>query len=160
MGHTVMTDRLSAEDLQFLDRIAAEAIPPVDPPAALRAQVLEAARRARPLDESVPDSGECLTVRDGEGTWKTIAPGTRMKRLARDPRRTIFLLELDPHAVVDAHDHEGSEDTYVIRGSCHIGSLGLAAGDFHHVESSAHHGDVVASAEGCLLMITLAAAAA
>ena len=153
-----MTDRLSAEDLQFLDRIAAEAIDPVSPPAALRAQILEAARGARPLDESVP--GECITVRADEGTWKTIAPGTRMKRLARDARRTIFLLDLDPHAVVDAHDHAGAEDTYVIRGSCSIGALGLAAGDFHHVESSEHHGDVVASAEGCLLMITLSAAAA
>jgi anti-sigma factor ChrR (cupin superfamily) len=160
MDHTVMTDRLSAEELQFLDRIAAEAIPPVDPPAALRAQVLEAVRRAPTLDESIPRPEECLTVRADEGTWKTIAPGTRMKRLARDPRRTIFLLELDPHAVVDAHDHEGSEDTYVIRGSCMIGSLGLAAGDFHHVEATAHHGDVVASAEGCLLMITLSAVAA
>lgn len=147
-----MTDRLSSEDLQFLDRIAAEAISPVEPPAALRAQVLEAARRA-PHPEAV------ITVRSGEGAWKTIAPGTRMKRLARDPRRQVFLLELDPHAVVDAHGHEGAEDTYVVRGSCHIGSLGLAAGDFHHVEASAHHGDVVASAEGCLLLITLSAAA-
>ena len=153
-----MTDRLSAEDLQFLDRIAAEAISPVAPPAALRAQVLEAAGRARPLDESIPD--QSITVRADEGNWKTIAPGTRMKRLTRDGRRVIFLLELDPHATVDAHDHEGAEDTYVIRGSCHIGSLGLAAGDFHHVEASQHHGDVVASAEGCLLMITLTAAAA
>lgn len=154
-----MTERLSAEDLQFLDRIAAEAISPIDPPAALRAQVLEAAQSAPALDESVPRAEECLTVRADEGTWKTVAPGTRMKRLARDARRVVFLLDLDPHAVVDAHDHEGAEDTYVIRGSCHIGSLGLAAGDFHHVEASAHHGDVVASAEGCLLMITLATAA-
>lgn len=153
-----MTDRLSAEDLQFLDRIAAEAISPVAPPAAVRAQVLEAARRAPALDESIPD--ESITVRSDEGTWKTIAPGTRMKRLARDARRTIFLLELDPHATVDAHDHQGAEDTYVIRGSCHIGSLGLAAGDFHHVEATQHHGDVVASAEGCMLMITLTSAAA
>jgi anti-sigma factor ChrR (cupin superfamily) len=160
MGQTVMTDRLTAEDLQLLDRIAAEAISPVDPPAALRAQVLEAVHRAPHLDESVPRPDESLTVRADEGTWKTIALGTRMKRLAKDGRRTIFLLDLDPHAVVAAHDHEGAEDTYVIRGSCHIGALGLAAGDFHHVEPTAHHGDVVASAEGCLLMITLTAAVA
>lgn len=44
--------------------------------------------------------------------------------------------------------------------SCHIGALGLAAGDFHHVEATAHHGDVVASADGCLLLITLTAVAA
>lgn len=153
-----MTDRLTADDLLFLDRIAAEAITPVAPPAALRAQVLEAARRAPALDESIP--AHSLTVRADEGTWKTLAPGTRMKRLSRDARRTIFLLDLDPHAVVAAHDHEGSEDTYVIRGACLIGALTLAEGDYHHVEASEHHGDVVASAEGCLLMITLSAAAA
>ncbi len=147
-----MTDRLSSEDLDFLDRIAAQVIPPVDPPAALRAQVLEAARRA-PHPEAV------ITVRSEEGNWKTLAPGTRMKRLAKDARRVVFLLELAPHAVVDAHDHEGAEDTYVVRGSCHIGSLGLSAGDFHHVEATSHHGDVVASAEGCLLLITLTMAA-
>lgn len=147
-----MTDRLSSEDVQFLDRIAAGAISPVEPPAALRTRVLEAARRA-PHPEAV------LTVRAEEGTWKTIAPGTRMKRLTKDARRVVFLLDLDPHAVVDAHGHDGAEDTYVVRGSCHVGSLGLAAGDFHHVEASAHHGDVVASAEGCLLLITLSVAA-
>jgi len=146
---------MSHEDLEFLDRIAAEAISPVTPPAGIRAQLLETIRRTPQRDDSVPRPEESLTVRAGEGTWKTIAPGARTKKLAKDGRRVSFLLDLDPGAVVDAHDHGGGEDSYVIRGSCHIGALGLSAGDFHHVEGGAHHGDVVASDEGCLLLITL-----
>lgn len=102
-----------------------------------------------------PSADESLTVREAEGTWKTIAPGARTKKLAKDGRRVSFLLDLDANAVVDAHDHGGGEDSYVIRGSCHIGALALNVGDFHHVEAGAHHGDVVASDEGCLLLITL-----
>ena len=154
-----MTDHLAQEDLDFLDRITAETCNPVPPPPDVRERVLNAIRDTPQRDERVPGPEESLTVRSDEGAWKAIAPGTRMKRLARDGRRTVFLLELEPHAVVAAHDHEGAEDTYVVRGSCYIGALGLAAGDFHHVEPTAHHGDVVASAEGCLLLITLSAAA-
>jgi anti-sigma factor ChrR (cupin superfamily) len=66
-----------------------------------------------------------------------------------------LLLELEPEAILPAHDHDGGEDSYVIRGSCRIGAVALSAGDFHHVDAGAHHGDVVASAEGCLLLLTV-----
>jgi len=148
-----MGDHPSPEDAEFQDRLAAHAIRAGDPPDVVRAKVLEAIRLNRPLDQSVPVGS--ITVRASEGSWKTVAPGTRMKRLARDERRVVFLLDLDPDSIVEAHDHEGAEDTYVIRGSCGIGSLMLGEGDFHHVEAEAHHGDVVASPEGCLLLITL-----
>ena len=146
---------MNQDDLELLDRIAADAISPISPPAGIRAQLLETIRHTPQRDDSVPSADESLTVRAEEGTWKTIAPGARTKKLAKDGRRVSFLLDLDPDAVVDAHDHGGGEDSYVIRGSCHIGALALNAGDFHHVESGAHHGDVVASGEGCLLLITL-----
>ena len=146
-----MTD-FPDDDLSFLDRIAADAIDPVTPPADVRAKVLAAIR-------NVPGPHQSHTVRANEGKWVTMAPGVRSKRLTKDARRTTFLVELEPHAVLPEHGHEGGEDSYVIRGSCSIGSLSLDAGDFHHVDSGAHHGDVVASAEGCVLLITVAAAA-
>jgi anti-sigma factor ChrR (cupin superfamily) len=136
------------DELQFLDRIAAQAIEPVEPPAAARASVMAAIR-------NVPGSHESRTVRAAEGNWKTVAPGARMKVLTREPARLIFLLDLDPHATVPEHDHDGGEDSYVIRGSCRIGALSLDTGDYHHADATAHHGDVVASADGCLLMITM-----
>jgi anti-sigma factor ChrR (cupin superfamily) len=143
---------LSPEELQFLDRVAAQAIAPVDPPAAARAKVLEAIR-------NVPGAHESRTIRADEGTWKTIAPGARMKMLAKEPSRMVFLIDLDPGATVPEHDHQGGEDSYVVRGSCRIGALALDTGDFHHADATAHHGDVVASEDGCLLLLTLTKAA-
>ena len=151
-----MADHPGPKDTEFVNRMAAHAISAGDPPDVVRAKVLEAIRTNRPLDESVP--ARSITVRASEGTWKTVAPGTRMKRLLRDERRVVFLIDLDPDSIVEAHDHEGAEDTFVIRGSCRIGSLAVSAGDFHHVEADAHHGDVVASRDGCLLLISVSVA--
>ncbi len=149
---------LTLEELELLDRIAAESIEPIDPPAEVRARVLAAIRRTpQPLDESVPGEHESRTVREDEGTWRSCAPGVWTKKLSKDVRRgtMTLLLELEPDAILPAHDHDGGEDSYVIRGSCRIGAVALYAGDFHHVDAGAHHGDVVASAEGCLLLLTV-----
>lgn len=149
-----MSDALTREDLELLDRIAAEAIEPVAPPAFVRSRVLAA---IKPLDESVPGSHESVTVRAEEGKWTSVAPGARLKKLNKDAARGTMtcLLELEPHALVPAHDHDGGEDSYVIRGSCRIGSLALNVGDYHHADAESHHGDIVASADGCLLLITV-----
>jgi anti-sigma factor ChrR (cupin superfamily) len=155
-----VTDHLDPHDLAFLDRLATAAIEPVPPPAAARARLLESIRATPQLDASVPRAEECVTVRADEGTWKTIGAGARMKRLAKDDRRVTFLLDLDPNAILPAHDHDAGEDSYVLRGSCFIGGLELATGDFHHTDAGSHHGDVVSSAEGCLLLVTVAVQAA
>jgi anti-sigma factor ChrR (cupin superfamily) len=136
------------EELFLLDRVAAQVIAPVDPPAFVRAKVMDAIR-------NVPGSHESRTVRAEEGKWSTIAPGARMKMLSKEAGRMTFLIDLDPFATVPGHDHEGGEDSYVVRGSCCIGALGLETGDFHHADATAHHGDVVASADGCLLLLTI-----
>lgn len=157
-----MNDALTPDDLELLDRIAIETIEPVAPPSAMRARILDAVRHTRQFDTTIPGEHESKTVRADEGTWTEVAPGARMKRLSKDKTRNTltFLLDLDAHAIVDAHDHDGAEDSYVIRGSCHIGGMALNQGDFHHAEASVHHGDVVASADGCLLLITIGMKAA
>jgi anti-sigma factor ChrR (cupin superfamily) len=143
---------LPPEDLDLLDRVAAQAVDPVMPPASVRADVMAAIR-------NVPGAHESRTVRAEEGKWTTIATGARRKVLSKEPARMTFLIDLDPNALVPAHDHEGGEDSYVIRGSCRIGALSLYTGDFHHADATAHHGDVVASDEGCLLLLTVTLAA-
>jgi len=155
-----MNDTLTQEELQLLDRLAASAIDPVPPPAAMRARVMDAVRATPQLDTSVPSPEECITVRAEDGTWKPAASGVRTKRLTKDARRVVFLLELEPNALLPAHDHDGGEDSYVIRGSCAIGGISLYQGDFHHTDGGSHHGDVVASDEGCLLLITVEVKAA
>lgn len=143
---------LTPEDLDLLDRVAAQAVDPIAPPPAVRAAVMEAIR-------NVPGAHESRTVRAEEGKWTTIAPGARRKVLSKEPARMTMLIDLDPNALVPAHDHEGGEDSYVVRGSCRIGALALYTGDFHHADATAHHGDVVASDEGCLLLLTVTLAA-
>lgn len=157
-----MSDALSHDDLEMLDLLVAESIDPIEPPASVRTRVLAAVRRRQPLDESIPGEHESLTIRASEGRWTTVAPGVRIKKLTRDARRgtMTLLLDLEPLAIAPAHDHEGGEDSYVVRGSCRIGAIALNAGDFHHVDAGAHHGDVVASEEGCLLLLTVEIAAA
>jgi len=152
-----MSDVLTHEELALLDHLAAETIEPIDPPAAIRARVVEMARHTPQLDESLPGENESRTVRTDEGNWRSCAPGVRTKKLSKDANRgtMTLLLELEPRAILPAHDHEGSEDSYVIRGSCRIGAVALYAGDFHHVDAGAHHGDVVSSDEGCLLLLTV-----
>jgi anti-sigma factor ChrR (cupin superfamily) len=152
-----MTEILTQDELEVLDRIVAETIEPVEPPASVRAHILAAVRGKSQLDESIPGEHESRTVRSNEGTWRSCVPGVRTKKLSKDiARNTVtMLLDLDPGAILPAHDHDGGEDSYVIRGSCRIGAVALYAGDFHHVDSGAHHGDVVASDEGCLLMLTV-----
>lgn len=142
-----MSHAFSPEELELLDRIAAESLDPVEPPSAVRERVMQGIR-------NVPGAHESRTVRADEGKWFTLAPGARTKKLTKEGRKVTFLLELEAHAVLPAHDHEGGEDSYVVRGSCHIGGLALNTGDFHHADATAHHGDVVASADGCLLLVT------
>jgi anti-sigma factor ChrR (cupin superfamily) len=156
MATEVTRDTLPLEELSLLDQLTAESIEPVAPPLAMRARILEAVRTTPQYDETVPGEHESRTLRAAEGRWSPVAPGARLKRLSKDlARKTVTcLLELAPNAIAPAHDHEGSEDTFVVRGSCRIGALGLSAGDFHHVEAGSHHGDLIASAEGCVLLIT------
>lgn len=155
----VRMSHLPPEDLALLDAIAAASVEPVPPPDRVRAAVLEAIRTTpqMQLDESIPGAEESITVRTGDGRWSSPAPGVRVKKLSSDRNRGTItvLMELAPHAVLPAHDHHGSEDSFVVAGSCRIGAVALAQGDFHHVERTAHHGNVVATGEGCTLLVTM-----
>jgi anti-sigma factor ChrR (cupin superfamily) len=139
-----MTDALTTEDLDFLDGIAAATLDPVEPPRQLRAQILAAIQK--------PDSH---TIRATEGRWFDAGHGVSIKKLSSAGSCVTVLMQLAPGATLPPHDHHGPEDSFIITGSCHFGPLPMAAGDFHHAESTAHHGTIVASAEGCLLLVTM-----
>ena len=106
-----LTPTLSSDDIQLLDRLAASVIEPVPPPAAIRDRVLEAVRATPQLDTSVPSPEESVTIRADEGTWIPVSPGAKAKLLIKDERRKVLLVELDPHAVIGAHDHDGGEES-------------------------------------------------
>lgn len=142
-----MNDVLEIEDLALLDSHVSETIEPVPPPAALRQQILDAVR-------DVPQNSR--TVRGDEGKWTRIADGVTSKVLAFDRQRrtATLLMSFAPGAVMPAHDHQGPEQSYVVSGSCRIGSIYLRAGDFHQAPAGSHHGDVV-SDEGCVLLLVV-----
>jgi len=142
-----MTDLLAIDELALLDVIAANAIEPVAPPPALKSQILQAVR-------TVPQ-GSTIT-RAGEGTWSSVAPGIKVKTLAfdRERRTATLLMSFEAGAAMPEHDHHGPEQSYVVSGSCHIGSLYLRAGDFHTAPAGSHHAPVV-SDDGCVLLLVV-----
>ncbi|HEY4640301.1 MAG TPA: cupin domain-containing protein [Thermoanaerobaculia bacterium] len=142
-----MNDQLTIEEISALDELIAQSIEPVAPPVSLREQIVGSVR-------NIPQNS--TTVREEEGRWKPVVAGVDMKRLSRDARRgtVTLLLRFQPGSTLAAHDHKGNEQTYVIEGSCLIGSVGLSKGDFHHVEAGEHHGMVV-SPQGCTLLLVV-----
>jgi anti-sigma factor ChrR (cupin superfamily) len=142
-----MNEQLTADELTSIDELIAQSIEPVAPPVSVRSQILNTIR-------NVPQNS--LTVREEEGRWKAILPGVDMKRLSRDQKRgtVTVLLRFQPGSTLPEHDHHGNEQTYVLEGSCCIGSVGLAKGDFHQVDAGEHHGTVI-SKEGCTLLLVV-----
>jgi anti-sigma factor ChrR (cupin superfamily) len=143
-----MNDLLTREELATLDTLVPELIEPVAPPPALRAQILAAVA-------GVPQ--DSVTIRAEEETWRPFpAPGVRWKKLSSNRSRGTLtvLMEIAPGAAVPSHGHHGAEDCFVVAGSCRIGGVSLAQGDFHHVESGARHGTVVSDA-GCTLLLVV-----
>ena len=142
-----MNEQLTADELTSIDELIAQSIEQVAPPVSVRSQILSTIR-------NVPQNS--LTVREEEGRWKPILPGVDMKRLSRDQKRgtVTVLLRFQPGSTLPEHDHHGNEQTYVIEGSCCIGSVGLAKGDFHQVDAGEHHGTVI-SKEGCTLLLVV-----
>jgi anti-sigma factor ChrR (cupin superfamily) len=120
----------------------AESLDPVTPPPFVKANILNAVRSR--------------TVRANEGHWFPVSEGVRMKKLSSDRwRNTVtVLMEMEPRSEFPPHDHKRSEDSFCIRGSCTIGPETFFPGDFHHVESGAHH-DAMTSEEGCLLLLVM-----
>ena len=142
-----MTETLSREDLTLLNALVSSSIAPIDPPAALRARILDAAAST---------SQNTRTVRSGEGRWFNVVPGVTVKPLSIDVERdtATILMMFEPGARVPSHDHAGAEDSFVISGSCRIGEAYLLKGDFHHADAGTTHGEIV-SDEGCVLLLVV-----
>lgn len=134
--------------------LIAQSLDPVAPPPSVKQRILGTVRSLDTLDSSVPEN--CATVRADDGKWTSPIVGVRVKKLFTDPQRNsvTVLMRLDPGAILPPHDHRGAEDTFVVAGSCRIGSVSLSQGDFHHVDAGAHHGNVVTDT-GCTLLLVL-----
>ena len=143
-----MTEVLTHDEMELLDSVVADSIEPVAPPPDLRRRIVDAIR-GTPQDSR--------TVRSNEGRWMLCPfPGVKVKTLSVDEKRgtATILVSLDPGSRLPAHDHHGDEESFVVSGSCRIGTVYLRQGDFHRAGEGSHHGDVV-SDEGCVLLLVV-----
>jgi anti-sigma factor ChrR (cupin superfamily) len=94
-------------------------------------------------------------LRNSACAWKpTRVPGVSYAQLYSDPatKQSTTLLRLEPGSRYPAHHHRCLEQTWVIEGSCRIGEVRIARGDFAYALAGSDHGEVE-SEEGCVLLI-------
>ena len=97
--------------------------------------------------------------RSGSGTWhRTPWRGVTYQRLHFDAATGYLtsLLRVQPGGRYPSHRHHGDEQSWVLEGSCRIGSVSIRAGDFAVAAAGTVHG-VLESEEGCLLLIVSSA---
>lgn len=136
-----------------------------EPPADLKARVLQAIRPATPTEDGGPlieaaATGMKYVFAQEENGWQKLAvPGAYVKLLSLDPARgfAVVLGKLDAGARYPAHRHQHSEQIYVVSGDLHIGSQRLGPGDFHHADAGSVHG-INHSEAGCTILAVLSTA--
>jgi quercetin dioxygenase-like cupin family protein len=117
---------------------------PVQPPASVWAAI----------QRRVESVGPSAARREAEGVWLEFASGAKMKMLYVDPatgERTA-LIRMEPGSSCPAHDHEQTEECFVLEGSINIDGEDYRSGDYIIAPAGSRHG-VVASAAGGVLLI-------
>jgi anti-sigma factor ChrR (cupin superfamily) len=103
-------------------------------------------------------SDKSLFVDTDQLDWReTPYAGVRWKKLAFDRQtgRSAVILRFEPGAVYGAHRHPGGEEYLVLDGSLEDGGRSYGKGTYvYHPPGSTHK---PASAEGCLLFVSLPA---
>jgi anti-sigma factor ChrR (cupin superfamily) len=154
-GCAVCTEELQA--VTGLVVALSSAVDVVAPAPDLKDRLLARVRTEKPSVEQ-PESG-IYVVRGGQGKWKeTPWKGITYLRLYYD-RTTGFatsLLRVEPGSQYPAHRHRGVEQSWVVEGSCRIGSVTIRAGDYACAAAGTEHG-VLVSDDGCLLLMVSSA---
>ena len=96
-----------------------------------------------------------LVVRSGSAKWRpTPWDGISYIKLFLDKETgaATSLVRVEPGARYPAHRHRGLEQSWVVEGSCRIGSISIRAGDYACAYAGTEHG-VLVSDEGCVLLV-------
>jgi hypothetical protein len=95
-------------------------------------------------------------IRSGEGRWRDVAQGIRMKVLSVDRvrQRQTVLLDVQPGAVLEGHDHGDEEEIFMVSGDLVVGEIVLYAGDYHHSEKGSRHPPTT-SRSGCRCLVVM-----
>lgn len=148
----------------------ADSTSPVEPPARIRAELLERiAREGMPVSERgtpspqvwkdwapLPAMNDLFIRRSGEGGWEeTGVAGVRVRQLFvdRPHNRITMLVQMDAGASYPKHLHDDAEECLVLEGDLWMGDTVLRKGDYQRAPAGSLHG-VQRTEAGCLLLIT------
>ncbi len=135
--------------------------PQVAPPPGLRARVLAQIARTPQWPSftagavAPPAKPGFQFIRPADQEWQpTPYPGVRMKLLSinRATGYWFVQIELAVGGRFPEHDHDGTEDLYVLSGDLHSEGRVLGPGDFIHAEPDTHHGELY-SPGGCVALV-------
>lgn len=151
----------AAELARFLDVSAglAGAVTAARPPASVRARVL-AHVRANP--NQPPARAEApwppgFRVIAHDAPWHpSPIPGARFKVLSVAPGQpyAMLLVEIGPGVAYPEHDHEGTEEMYILTGDLQTEGRSLGPGDFLHADPGSHHRELC-SIGGCTALMVV-----
>jgi len=87
----------------------------------------------------------------------TPAPTAQLRPLSGNHGTPRALLELamPPGATLDEHEHAGTEELFVLRGSCEVEGRWMGAGDYHRAAPHSIHRPTSAGPHGCVLLVAL-----
>src|SRR4051812_48042476 len=87
-----------------------------------------------------------------EKRWRDVGAGLSVLDLHEENGRKIQLVRLTPGGRILAHKHEGTEVSYIIKGSLVVDGIRLRAGEVLVAPAGSIHRDAY-SAEGCEMVL-------
>jgi quercetin dioxygenase-like cupin family protein len=96
-------------------------------------------------------------ARAPEARWTGLMPGIAMRPLAGEPNgpRQIYVLQAEPGVELVEHAHGGTEELYVLEGSCLIEQTEMRLGDYHRAATGSAHRATLSGRDGCRLLVSV-----
>ena len=93
----------------------------------------------------------------GALAWRTILPGLKQCRIARDARADASFLRCRPGKAIPAHTHDGLEAVLVLQGGFHDADGHYARGDIAVADYTIEHRPVADRSVECIIFLVLGA---
>jgi len=136
-------------DGEALERMLLDVAPEQPAPdvaARMRRRVLK-----RVADGPHPDANGLIDIRRADG-WRPLADKAEMKVLHDDGVTLSWLVRLAAGAVLEGHDHAGTEECLVLEGDFWLNDVRYGPGDYQIAFAGTRH-DSARSENGCLVFV-------
>ncbi len=143
------TDRAEREHLEYRLAPLASLLKPVTPSADLFDRIIA------DIGVKTPLAG-IHVARITDGTWAPHCNGVDTKTLWHSPksRRHVFLVRIQPDAILPEHPHGGDEECIVLEGDLVVNGVSFGPGDFQVSFAGTVH-PTIPSRQGCICLISL-----